>query len=353
MAVLERGGNAFDAACAAGFVLQVVEPHLNGPGATCRPSSGRPSPASRSSSAPRASRRRPRRSRRFAHAGICSCREPVLERPACPARSAAGSCCSSSSGRGRSLRCSRTRSPTPSRATRLRTRITDDDRASPSLVEWPGLGRALSPPPEAGLDVPQPQLAATWRRLLAESAGTIEGARRVYYEGFIAEEIDRFSREHNGFLTGRTCPAGRPRSNRPRRSTIADHGLQDRCLGPGPRRAVQQLSCRRLRHGVALNEVELVHVLTEAAKLAFAEQDANYGDVEVPTYDHLLSKEYAADRRALIGDEASAQVAGRGPGPAPSTRGDPTVAGLGAGEPTRGHIAFISSRTRPTASATC
>src|SRR6187397_2318215 len=32
MAVLERGGNAFDAAAAAGYVLQIVEPHLNGPG---------------------------------------------------------------------------------------------------------------------------------------------------------------------------------------------------------------------------------------------------------------------------------------------------------------------------------
>ena len=32
MSVLERGGNAFDAAVAGGFVLQIVEPHLNGPG---------------------------------------------------------------------------------------------------------------------------------------------------------------------------------------------------------------------------------------------------------------------------------------------------------------------------------
>src|SRR5512143_181758 len=32
MGVLERGGNAFDAAISAGFALQVLEPHLNGPG---------------------------------------------------------------------------------------------------------------------------------------------------------------------------------------------------------------------------------------------------------------------------------------------------------------------------------
>src|SRR3546814_18803458 len=32
MGVLERGGNAFDAAVVAGFVLHLAEPHLNGPG---------------------------------------------------------------------------------------------------------------------------------------------------------------------------------------------------------------------------------------------------------------------------------------------------------------------------------
>jgi len=36
MSILEKGGNAFDAAAAAGFTLQVVEPHLNGPWARRR-----------------------------------------------------------------------------------------------------------------------------------------------------------------------------------------------------------------------------------------------------------------------------------------------------------------------------
>src|SRR5690242_3362642 len=58
MAVLEQGGNAFDAAVAAGFTLQVVEPHLNGPGgdlpALLWPAGGQPVVLCAQGPAPRA-----------------------------------------------------------------------------------------------------------------------------------------------------------------------------------------------------------------------------------------------------------------------------------------------------------
>ena len=61
---------------------------------------------------------------------------------------------------------------------------------------------------------------------------------------------------------------------------------------------------------LGLGSAEYVHIVTECAKLAFADREAWYGDpdfFDVPM-ETLLSREYADERRALVGDEASAEL---------------------------------------------
>ena len=85
-----------------------------------------------------------------------------------------------------------------------------------------------------------------------------------------------------------------------------------------------------------LASAELVHTVVECAKLAFADREAWYGDpdfTEVPL-DLLLSKAYADERRALVGEQASADMRPGGPGPRLPSPVDGRVA-AGVGEPTR------------------
>ncbi len=59
-----------------------------------------------------------------------------------------------------------------------------------------------------------------------------------------------------------------------------------------------------------------MHLLTEVSKLAFADREAWYGDPDyfnIPL-EHLLSKEYNDERRALIGEIASAELRPGRPG---------------------------------------
>jgi gamma-glutamyltranspeptidase/glutathione hydrolase len=85
---------------------------------------------------------------------------------------------------------------------------------------------------------------------------------------------------------------------------------------------------------------EWVHTITECAKLAFADREAWYGDpdfADVPIAD-LLTREYADERRRLVGEEASPDLRPGSPGGReprlPRLTGDAPVA-PGVGEPTR------------------
>jgi gamma-glutamyltranspeptidase/glutathione hydrolase len=350
MAVLERGGNAFDAAVATGFVLQVVEPHLNGPGGDLpavfwAASVGEPLVLCAQGVAPQAAT-----IERFRERG-----EELV-----PGTGLLAACVPGAFGGWvRLLRDFGT------------WRLEDVlayaigyaehgypvipgisvtiARVEELLRSWPGSAELYLPPPAPGSTFRNPALAATYRRIVDEARGgtredELDRARAVFYEGFVAEEIDRFSRAEGGLLTGDDLRGWEATLEPP---ASADYrGLTVCKTGPwgqGPS-GLQQLL---LLDGVdvpSLGEAELVHVCTEAAKLAFADRDACYGDSSQVPLDRLLSRAYADERRRLIGEEASGELR-PGLGRLPTLVADVAPV-IGAGEPTRGDTVHLDVADR-------
>jgi gamma-glutamyltranspeptidase / glutathione hydrolase len=342
MAVLERGGNAFDAAVATGFVLQVVEPHLNGPGGEVPAiffAVERDEPLVLCGQG-------------VAPAAATIDRFQELGHELVPGTGVLAACVPGAFGGWlRLLRDFGT--------WRLEDvlefaigyaengfplvrgiRVTID-RTESLLATWPGSRDLYLPAPEVGALFRNPALAATYRRIVEESRGgsredEIERARLAFYEGFVAEEIDRFVASEGGLLTGDDLAAWEATFEAP--ATLEYGGLtvckvQPWATGPV---ALQQLALLRGYDLAELSDAELIHVVTECAKLAFADRDALYGDGADVRLDILLSEEYASERRALIGEEASSEHRpGFGRLPRVHTGAE---AGVGAGEPSRGTV---------------
>ncbi|EST34962.1 hypothetical protein M878_08205 [Streptomyces roseochromogenus subsp. oscitans DS 12.976] len=225
---------------------------------------------------------------------------------------------------------------------------------SSAEVYLPG-GRA----PRPGQPLRNPALAATWKRLLAETAragdreARIDAAREVWRSGFIAEALVRQSRRptrdtsgerHTGTLTEADLAGWSAAYETP--VTYDWNGWTVCKAGPwsqGPA-LLQQLALLP-QELPAYGSADYVHLLIEGCKLAMADREAWYGDAaEVPVAE-LLSDDYNAGRRALVGAKASWELRPGSPGgrtprlpaqayarvEACSGRGfDP----LGAGEPT-------------------
>ncbi|MEO8855608.1 MAG: gamma-glutamyltransferase, partial [Burkholderiaceae bacterium] len=227
--------------------------------------------------------------------------------------------------------------------------------------------------PQPGTLFCNPTMADTYQRILetAEGVGAdrdaqIEKARGIWSQGFVAEAIDRFCREqevmdssgspHRGVLTGEDMARWNASVEAPAafdygRYTVQKPGVW--CQGIA---TLQQLAILK---GFDLDDVDVtgpdfVHLVTEAAKLAFADRDTFLGDpnfVHVPL-DTLLSEDYNAERRKLIGETASLlQRPGHIPGSGKAidvrsvAHTGPAVSGFGTGEPTVGKLGAAGGDT--------
>jgi gamma-glutamyltranspeptidase/glutathione hydrolase len=348
MAVLERGGNAFDAAVAAGFTLQVVEPHLNGPGgdlpALVWPAGRAPRVLCAQGPAPGA-------------ATIDRYRDELgLE--LVPGTGPLAACVPGSFGGWIALLREH---GTMELADVLEYAIHYAEHGIPVL---PQIASAIRNVERLFRDewttsaelylghgdvLRNRQLAQTYRRLLAA-----DDPYEAWYRGFVAEAVVAFQERewmdssgelHSGLLSEQDLAEWRPRWEEP--LSVDYHGHTVYKAGPWSQAPVflQQL---RLLEGfdlaaMGLASADAVHTITECAKLAFADREAWYGDpdfVDVPL-DLLLSRDYADERRALVGDESSPELRPGGddprlPGPVRAVELAP-----GVGEPTRGDTVHL------------
>jgi gamma-glutamyltranspeptidase/glutathione hydrolase len=365
MSVLERGGNAFDAAVTAGFVLQVVEPHLNGPGGDMpvlvwNEAEERATAVCGQGTAPASAT-----IEHYTGLGLDLVPGTGLLAATVPGAFGAWLLMLERWGTwpledvlAPAISYAENGFPAIGRITEtigtVERTFTEDWPTSAAV--WMPEGRV----PAAGSRLRNPTLAATYRRI-AETARTASGgreagiaaARTAWYSGFVAEAIARFcaetawrdssGREHGGLLTGDDLAGWAATTEEPLGYDYHGHRvLKTGPWGQGPV-FLQQLA---LLSGLDLEAAELlsadyIHTITEAAKLAFADREAWYGDPEhtrVPM-ETLLGADYNTARRALIGAEASLELRpgspdGRNPLLPASAPGTSAPVGDGVGEPT-------------------
>jgi len=175
-----------------------------------------------------------------------------------------------------------------------------------------------------------PRLAVTLERLAAEekaqrsqdrSAG-LEAVRRYFYEGAMADELVQWNQGVGGLFVKDDLSGYKAKIEKPIHGTYRGYDIY-KCgfwtQGPALIQALNILEGYDLS-SMKPHDPEYIHLVVESLKLAFADRDTYYGDpdfVEIPART-LLSKKYAAKRRALI-DRGKASLKHQ-PGDIPVTR---------------------------------
>lgn len=340
MSILEKGGNAFDAAVATGLTLQIVEPHLNGPAGdlpvvfhSIKTGNGVVAAQGPAPKAATIAHYKEQGIELIPGSGLLSTVVPgafdgwmlllrdhgtmtirgVLE----PA-----------------IAYARDGHP-------MLPRVADTiaGLAEYFAAEWPSSAEVWTP--GGGVTEPHalfrnPDLARSYERLLqsAEAAGSdriaqIDAARAEWAEGFVADAIfdylkdaevhDVSERKNRAVLAADDMAEWRAEFEAP--LSYDYHGWTVHKTGPWGQGPVLLQSLAILKH-IDLASMdpmgpEFIHAVIETMKLSYADREAYYGDPKhsVIPMEHLLSDAYNAERAKLIGTEASMdQRPGRVPG---------------------------------------
>src|SRR5262244_1004340 len=302
MSILEKGGNAFDAACATAFTLQVVEPHLNGPGGDVpvilydtRKSKVEvicgqgPAPAGATIAA-------------FRKLGLDMVPGTGLLAACVPGMFDTWMQLLRDYG---TMRIEEVLAPAIFYA-REGHPLVERANATIKTVEklfrehWPTSAAVYLPNgkvPETGTLFTNRAIADTYARVLREAetasgdrVAQIEKARRTWSQGFVAEAIDRFCRtqeimdtsgeRHRGLLTGDDMARWQATLEAP---LTYDYGRYTVCKAGVWSQGPVMLQQLALLKGFDLDGLDpvgpdFIHLQVEAAKLAFADREKFYGD---------------------------------------------------------------------------
>lgn len=161
--------------------------------------------------------------------------------------------------------------------------------------------------PQEGEIFKNPYLANTYRKIA-------EGGRDAYYKGDIAKTIANFIQKQGGFLSEDDLASHQSEWVTP--VSINYRGYDVWELPPNGQ-GIAALQMLTILEGYGFSKIEFgsaehLHLFTEAKKLAFEDRAKYYADMnffDTPVED-LLSEDYAAERRQLIGDRAGEYNAG-------------------------------------------
>ena len=329
--ILEKGGNAFDAAAAAGFVLQVVEPHLNGPAgdlpiifhdaekkATKVVCAQGVSPAAA-------------KLEHFEELGLKLIPGSGLLSTVVPGAFDGWMLMLRDHGTmglrdvlQPAIDYARDGHPVLPRVSN-----TIKGLAEYFAAEWPSSAAVWTPggaAPEPNANFKNPDLAATYERLVSEAeavgedrSAQIEAARKIWSEGFVADAIFDYledacvhdvSEQKNSALLAREDMA-KWQASYEDTLTYEYHGWtvhKTHAWSQGPV-FLQALAILKHFDLAAMDPMgaSFTHTVIEAMKLAYADREAYYGDPEqsIIPMEELLSDAYNAERAKLVNGKAS------------------------------------------------